>query len=255
MDKAKILIVEDQILIAKDIKELLLSNGYRVTEVARSVDDAIMALNKNTPDLILVDIQLIGHKTGVDLANLLIDKNNIPFIFLTSVTDKTLLNLMENSRPMGFVSKPFRDIDLLTSIAIALKNFNYKKVDFHCFTEQDFSSVPFKIRKTVQYIDDNISKNITVDDLANLIGYEKNYYIKVFKKYFDDTPYQFILKRKIEKSMIMLSETKESLIEISEKLGFPNYNSFWEKFKNLNNMSPQKFRTMATQNNSDNPNV
>lgn len=249
MTKAKILIVEDQILIAKDIKECLTSNNYIVIDISRSVDDAVLSIKKNRPDLILIDIQLIGTKTGIDLANFLINKNSIPFLFLTSVTDKMLLNLMENTRPMGFISKPFKDIDLLTTVSIALKNFNLRKVDFHCETTADYSSVPFKIRKTILYIEENISENITVEQLALLVGFEKNYYIKVFKKYFDDTPYQFILKKKIEKSMLMLSESDDTLIEISEKLGFVNYNSFWEKFKSLNSVSPQSYRTMVRQNN------
>ena len=249
MIKSKILIVEDQVLIANDIKEVLLAENYLVTNVARSVNDALLSIKNNLPDLVLIDIQLIGQETGIHLAKYLINHNQIPFIFLTSVLNKLLLSEMQETRPMGFISKPFKDIDLLTTISIALKNFNLRKVDFHCETTTDYSSVPFKIRKTILYIEENISENITVEQLALLVGFEKNYYIKVFKKYFDDTPYQFILKKKIEKSMLMLSESDDTLIEISEKLGFVNYNSFWEKFKSLNSVSPQSYRTMVRQNN------
>jgi len=86
--KGKILIVEDEPAIAQDMCDILEMNGYHVTGTAYSYDKAIEALAADTPDLVFLDIALKGNGSGLDVARVLNDRYDIPFIFLTSFSDQ-----------------------------------------------------------------------------------------------------------------------------------------------------------------------
>ncbi|CCH54260.1 Hydrogenase-4 transcriptional activator [Fibrisoma limi BUZ 3] len=117
MDK-KILIVEDEFIIAKDLRLLLERNGYTVCGIAKSVTEAMDILRDQTPDLVLLDIQLKGNLTGIDLAHQLQEKA-IAFVYLSSNTNQSVLEAAKSTHPYGFIVKPFREKDVLISLDIA----------------------------------------------------------------------------------------------------------------------------------------
>ena len=86
--KSKILIVEDEPIIASDIEMILEDLGYEVTGVEDSAEDAMMNIVSNIPDLVLLDINLEGDVDGIMLAEDINEKFQIPFVFLTSNADK-----------------------------------------------------------------------------------------------------------------------------------------------------------------------
>jgi len=123
----KILIVEDNVIIADDMQSMLEEIGYEVVDNVIVYEQAIEVLKNNHVDLVLIDIILASDKTGIDLGKHIRQNYNIPFIFVTSNSDKATVENAKTVKPDGYLVKPFEQQDLYTSIEIALSNFNYAK--------------------------------------------------------------------------------------------------------------------------------
>ncbi len=121
--KYKILIVEDEILVASDIQESLESLGYTVQGMVDTAQKAIEAVEKELPDLILMDINLKGEMTGIDAAKQITKEHDVPIIYLTANTDMDTVSKAKVALPYGYISKPFTDKDLRTNIEIAIFKF------------------------------------------------------------------------------------------------------------------------------------
>ena len=123
MGQVRILIVEDEPLIAEDLAASLVELGYAVCAQADNALDAMAEITRCKPDLILLDINLEGSLDGVELAEKVNEKFGIPFIFVTSHADKGTIERVKRTRPSGFIVKPFDDNDLRSNIEIALYRF------------------------------------------------------------------------------------------------------------------------------------
>jgi DNA-binding LytR/AlgR family response regulator len=123
MATIRILIVEDEIIIAEDLRLQLLKLGYEVTGIAKSYEKAMQLIEEDLPDFLLVDIKLKGTKDGIDLAETVKKQYNLPLIFLTSHADKTTVERAKLVHPDGYLIKPFEKEDLYTSIEIAFTNY------------------------------------------------------------------------------------------------------------------------------------
>jgi len=117
--KAKILIVEDQFIEAKSLNVILMNAGYSTCSIARSVTAALSIIEKEKPDLVLVDIFLQGEGTGIDLGRILNEKN-IAFVYLSANSNRQILEEAKPTRPYGFMVKPFRAKDVLIMLDVAL---------------------------------------------------------------------------------------------------------------------------------------
>lgn len=126
MHPCKILIVEDESLVAMDMSDILSRQGYAMMPYAMGYTEAIAQLEKEIPDILLIDINLSGHKTGIQLAQLVSEKYQIPFIFTTSHSDRKTVFEAAATMPSGYLVKPFNGEDLFTSIEVALANFANK---------------------------------------------------------------------------------------------------------------------------------
>lgn len=113
-----LLVVEDEFLIAHDLKRILIKAGYQVVGLAGSVDEAQAIIDDHRPDIVLLDIFLKGQKTGIDLAYWLNDQS-IPFVYLSANLTDHLLESAKRTQPFGFLTKPFREKDVLTTLEIA----------------------------------------------------------------------------------------------------------------------------------------
>lgn len=120
VNMVKILIVEDELIIAEDVKNMLTYMEYEVVDVAMDYDEAITILESQKPDLILLDVNLNSHKDGIDLAELINEKYKIPFIFTTSYSDSFTLNRAKNTHPINYLVKPFKKEQLFSTIEMAL---------------------------------------------------------------------------------------------------------------------------------------
>ncbi len=121
MGKTKILIVEDEAIIAKDMQLRLEHMGYDIPMIAASGEDAILKALDGKPDLILMDIFLIGKMDGIEAAQQIHLKDNIPVIYLTSYEDASIMDRAKTTNPCAYLIKPVSDRDLQDSIESSLK--------------------------------------------------------------------------------------------------------------------------------------
>ncbi|MEE1963283.1 DNA-binding response regulator [Flagellimonas taeanensis] len=127
----RILIVEDNVIIADDMQSMLEEIGYEIVDNVIVYEQAVEVLKNNHVDLVLIDIILASDKTGIDLGKHIRESYNIPFIFVTSNSDRATVENAKTVKPDGYLVKPFEQQDLYTSIEIALSNFNYNKKDLN----------------------------------------------------------------------------------------------------------------------------
>lgn len=127
MDKVKILVVEDEGIIAANICSVLDGLGYETLEPAVDYTEAISVIEEEMPDIAILDIQLSGRKTGIDLARKIREEYEFPFIFLTSNSDAGTIGMAKEVMPSAYLIKPFTKKELYSSIEIALYNYAKKE--------------------------------------------------------------------------------------------------------------------------------
>ncbi|HEX7655317.1 MAG TPA: response regulator [Verrucomicrobiae bacterium] len=117
---ARILVVEDQIIVASDIEARLKTLGYSVVGTAANGMEAMSWVEKAKPDLILMDIILDGEWDGIETAQRIVESEDVPVVFLTSHTDQITLNRAKTVTPYGFIVKPFEEHALNSTVTMAL---------------------------------------------------------------------------------------------------------------------------------------
>jgi DNA-binding LytR/AlgR family response regulator len=120
MNKIRVLIVEDEPIIAADLEDRLTEMGYEVAYQCGSGEEALQFLQTNPADLVLMDIQLEGRLDGIEAAGMMSKKQSIPVIFLTSNADDQTFSRAKTTNPAAFLTKPFRGKDLKHAIELAI---------------------------------------------------------------------------------------------------------------------------------------
>lgn len=139
MSDIRVLIVEDEPLIAEDIAQGLEKNEFLVSAVVYSKEDAIEQLDTNLPDMVLLDINLSGEMSGIEIAEKINKVYNIPFIFITSYSDKQTLEKAKFTEPSGYIVKPFNEASLYSTLEIAL--YNHAQKNKRKFPELSFNKI------------------------------------------------------------------------------------------------------------------
>ena len=126
----RILIVEDEPFIAENLQEMLSIFGHDNTEIANSANQAIKAIKISRPDLVLLDVKIKGDQDGIELGGIIKEQYKLPFVYITSYSDKETVNRAKHTQPLGFIVKPFTKDDVYAAIEVALfnKNRNAAKV-------------------------------------------------------------------------------------------------------------------------------
>jgi CheY-like chemotaxis protein len=127
MDIKKIMVVEDESIIAEDIRMSLIKKGYDVPFVVSMGEVAVEKVKENKPDLILMDIMLAGKMDGIETASAIRSKFDIPVIFLTAYCDENILARAKITEPFGYLIKPFKDRDLFITIEMSLYKHKMEK--------------------------------------------------------------------------------------------------------------------------------
>ena len=128
MADKNILIVEDERIVAEDIKTSLKRLGYNVLAIVSSGKEAITKALELKPDLVLMDILLKGDLDGIEAANKIRSKSNIPVIYLTAHADEITLKRAKLSEPFGYIVKPFETKDLKIAIDMALYKWKMERL-------------------------------------------------------------------------------------------------------------------------------
>lgn len=125
--KPNILIVEDEPIIAKDIESYMNNLQYNVIGIAHNSERALDILHSRQVDIVLLDIHIDGVRDGIEIAEIINEKYDIPFIYLTSFSDEKTLGRAKTTKPYGYIVKPFDENDLKTTLTIALHNYHSNK--------------------------------------------------------------------------------------------------------------------------------
>lgn len=129
METPKILIVEDEAVIALDIQYTLENLGYRVPAVVSSGEESIEKASEIHPDLVLMDIKLSGDMDGISAAEQIYNRFRIPVVYLTAYSDEKMLEGMRRTMLFGYISKPFDEGVLKSTIEKVLGQMEYKFIN------------------------------------------------------------------------------------------------------------------------------
>jgi DNA-binding LytR/AlgR family response regulator len=120
MSKINVLVVEDESIVSKDIQHSLKKLGYNVVGASATGEKAIELAGSENPDIVLMDIMLKGEMNGIEAAEKIKGSFSIPVIFLTAYADESTLAKAKITEPYGYILKPFKEIDLHTTIEMAI---------------------------------------------------------------------------------------------------------------------------------------
>lgn len=122
MYNLKILIVEDEVLIAEDLKDILLSFGVQYIEMAHDKAGALEALEAFDPDVVLLDIRMEKETDGIEIGEHISKNYQKPFIFITAHSDVEMIKRIVKTKPLAYITKPIKKSDLFASISLGLEH-------------------------------------------------------------------------------------------------------------------------------------
>lgn len=131
MNDFKILIIEDEVLIAEDMSDLLRSFDIQEIDMAHDKNSAIQKIEEFNPDLILLDVRMERELTGIEIAGIINEKYKIPFIFITAHSDVEMMKNILKTVPVGYITKPVKKADLFANVVLVserLKNKRAKQI-------------------------------------------------------------------------------------------------------------------------------
>jgi DNA-binding LytR/AlgR family response regulator len=118
----KILLVDDEVLIAEYLKDVLISLGFRNIQLAHNIQQTFVEIEEFQPELLLLDIRMDRELEGIEIAQKINEHNTIPFIFITAHSDAQIIQQALNTNPAGYITKPFKTMDVYAAISLAIKN-------------------------------------------------------------------------------------------------------------------------------------
>lgn len=221
-EKIRILIVEDEVIIADSIYNELVNLGYDPLEPALNYEEAIHTLDNEIVDIVILDIQLVGRESGIDIGALLNDKYNLPFIFLTSNSDQFTVSSAIKVNPYAFVIKPFTKEELFSSIELALNKYR-NEVLANKNKENDYLFVKSRdVVKKIKFDDIVFIKSDHVYLELNILENQKELIRASFNEIQSKLPNTFIRVHKsyiINENFINTIDKKELLINNSIPIG------------------------------------
>ncbi len=169
--EAKILIVEDDVIIAEYISEILQEEHFNTIKMAHDLELALYEMEQFKPDIILMDINLSGKNTGIELSKA--KNNNATVIFITGQQDYTLMSEALKTNPDAYLTKPLKRVDLLASINLAMfkkqsQTFQFK--DGYDIISLDFNDIKYIVADGNYINIQTILKRYTIRKSLNTIA-------------------------------------------------------------------------------------
>jgi DNA-binding NarL/FixJ family response regulator len=185
----KVLIVEDEPVIAENVSLYLDNNDFEVSGIAYDSDEAMQQLQQNTPDAVIMDINLGSAKDGIDIASHINSNYQLPFLFLTSYSDKNTLDRAKRVKPAGYIVMPFNEKTLLASLEIAIsnhaaeKNHDLPKLNFEKLNKHLLNPLSDREFELAQLLYDGITNTQIAEKLFITVNtvktHLKNIYLKL----------------------------------------------------------------------------
>ncbi len=170
-NKINILIVEDEMIIAANISLILNSLGYDVMGLVPRGEEALVLLKENTPDIVLMDINLKGTIDGVETVRQMQQFCDVPVIYLTANNDEKNFNRAKETRPFAFIAKPFKKLDLQRAIELVISQKTAAKLDD---TTSETATIPYVLDDCIFVRHNNNMVKVAIKEIL-YIEAERNY--------------------------------------------------------------------------------
>lgn len=193
--KTKVLIAEDDMVVAKNLSITLGERGYDILGISESGEELLQLVGKAQPDIIIMDINLAGLMDGIEVASLLKSKTTIPVLYLTSDRDLATMERAKLTNPDGYLIKPFDDDELVSAIEIALHRHHLTDNSQRESTVVSDSHLFVKVRNRLEKVKfDDVSFIEANDIYSNLVTSQNNYILSYSLKTLADKlpPHTFI---------------------------------------------------------------
>lgn len=250
MDRSetKVLIIEDEMVTAEALRETLQKEGYTVVGIAANVTDALLLARVESPTIALVDIVLHGERDGIAAARLLRAEFDLAIVFVTSLADDLTLSRTAAVKPNGYLVKPFRAVDVHSSVRSALAN-QFPTSAQGSVSDQSASSLrvngglsPANLNRVIQHIARNFNTNLRLGQLADMCGLSEHHFSSQFGKSVGMPPLQYIINERVNEAKHLLDTTHWSVSEVAKAVGYDNPDYFSVVFRRVTGVSPSRYR-------------
>lgn len=243
----KVLVVEDQSLIAKDAVEIIESLGHTSVGVARNADDAIWLMKMEEPDLVLLDIVIEGSKDGISLAGMIREEFKVAIVFVSSHADKATITRASAVNPNGYLVKPFTEGRMAAAIATAISNYKpshdtLDMVQVNDALHRDGLSAQ-ALERVTDFVDRRLDQKISISELASSCEIAESGFPARFKKTTGESPYQFVVARRIHEAKRLLRHTETPIAQIAMCVGYSNQAHFSTAFRKTVGITPGQYRS------------
>lgn len=187
MDKTKVLIVENEIFTAHNIKNTLMEFGYEVLDIILNFEEALESLHKSVPDVIITDIKLQGNKDGIELVKQIQKLKNIPIIYLTSYDDDETMARAIQTNPVSYLIKPFIKSQLKSALLLAVFKINRsnkliidkrcKPLGFDYYFDMETKSLFYKNKPIKLSVNERKLLTILVEAKGSIVSFYEIEYI------------------------------------------------------------------------------
>jgi DNA-binding LytR/AlgR family response regulator len=151
----RILIGEDDILIAEHLKDIVKSFGYDVIAIAHNKEDILKLIDKHKPNLALLDIRMEGRYDGIEVGEYVLNNYNFPVIYITAHSDNDIIQKALKTKPNGYIIKPFKAMDIYTAMNIAVENFTSKKTEKFILIKDGYNTIKIFLYEIIYLKSDN----------------------------------------------------------------------------------------------------
>ncbi|PZV13656.1 MAG: DNA-binding response regulator [Leptolyngbya sp.] len=258
MGRARILIAEDEILVAREIESQLGAMGYSVVGTEIAADGGLAQVAEASPDLVLMDINLSGTQDGIALAGEIRDRFQIPIVYMTAYTDPATLEWAKATHPFGYVLKPFTETDLRVTVELALFRLHSEATHQNkprspaTSPSESSSASPAtlqpnglpasKLRKVLDYVDDHLNQELSLETMASEVGLTTYYFARLFKQSTGKSFHQYVIYQRVEPSKQLLQQSESAIAQIAAECGFANPSPPALHFKRIVGVTPKNFR-------------
>lgn len=242
-----VLIVEDESITARDLKDIVEHFGYVVSGIAADYSTACDILESKKPDIALIDIRLKGEKTGLDLGEHIRAEYSMPLVFLTAQSDAASIRVAKDLGANGYIIKPYSDDSVFAAIETAFGNYlatEDSNTEASASPEGPSSGglSPATAKRLEARIAERLSEDLRLDDLAALAKLSRFHFSVAFKETFGMPPYRYITEKRVAAAKVLLSETERPIIDIGCAVGYENQGHFTTVFRRETGWTPAKYR-------------
>ena len=218
----------------------------RVTIIETATfQDKLQEIKSIKPQIIFIDTQFEQIEILLIITKLTYYNIKSYIVLFFDENDVGMCKLFTFCKPLFIVNKdleyPITQFNLSNLAHKFIGQNANQKIIIKSFPDEH-EHIPFSLRKVILFIDNNIENRISVEELAGVAGWNRHHFSRMFLKYLKITPYNFVVKKKLEHAQDMLLNTNLPINEIAKKLNFKSHTTFTNTFRKHTQISPEKYR-------------